>query len=250
MVEIVFSDNPAARKQGLFFRQFSPRIYRDPSGLQNNKPGIVIHNDFMKNDRCAAMASINNRIIWPLTFLHSALWKVHPTRRFFTTAHLLSILIGYSIRPSHDRLWFTDPDAAVFPDLSKPKVEGKWFRNISASSCQRIRKRLYAKHFPLDTHKIGGHQYRGARALELLALGVPAFIVCILGRWRSLKAMHNYLATNVQALIGFSHLFPSNGFDKSQYSGLAWYYLNHRLLVPVGNSIRDRIKKSEGKFPF
>ena len=197
MVEIVYSDESAARKQGLFWRQFSPRIYHDKSGLLNTKPGIVIHNDYMENDKCAALASINNRIIWPLSFECATLWKDHPTRKYFTTAHLLSILIGYEIHPSHETLWITNPDAAVFPDLSKPKVEGKWFRNISASKCQLIRKRLYAKHYPLDLHKIGGHAYRGARALELLALGTPAFIVCILGRWRSLSSMHKYLATNI-----------------------------------------------------
>ena len=75
----------------------------------------------------------------------------------------------------------------------------------------------------------------------MLALGVPAVAVAQISRHKSVQSLYNYVVSNVLSLIGFSNLMPSNGYDKSQYPGLAWFFANHRLFMPIGRSILSRM---------
>jgi len=245
MVEILYSDGDAARLQGLFWRQFCPKIFKDPSGyLMSIKPGIIYYNDFQKNDACAALTRVNNRVILPLDFDVPEIYKDHPSRKHFSIAKLFSMLLGVELTRSDSSLPIADPNAPVFPDLSAPLVNGMWQRNISAKRAQIVRRQSYRLIYPDDIARcIGQHQYRGARCLELLALGVPAHIVAQLGRWRSIEAMLHYLSSDVSALIGFAHLKPSCGMRKSEFSGIAWFYANHRMFGESGRMIAKRLKQ-------
>ena len=247
VVELLFSGGDTARKQGLYFRQFSTRIYRDPCGdtLCTVHAGLVYFNDYQKNDKCAITNSINNRGIVPLRFVPDKLWANHPTRKHFTIAKFLSILFGYRLHKKQNILYIIDPDAPVFPDLSKPLINGKWRQNISAARARIVRQHTYNRVFPHIPQNIGGHVYRGARIIELLALGVPPPAVAQISRHKDVESLYKYLVSNVLSLIGFSNLMPSNGFDKSQYPGTAWFFANHRLFFPVGRSI---LGKMHGKY--
>lgn len=244
MVELLYSDSHLARKQGLFWRQFSLEIFRDPSGyLCANKPGIVYFNDYQKNDFCTSVTRVNNRVVLPLKFDVQDIWKLHPTRRHFTIAGLFSLLLGVRLTRSASTLPIADPDAPVFPDMKAPLTNGKWRRNISARRARIVRRQMYRLIYEAAlADRMGGHQYRGSRALELAAMGCPAHIIAQMLRFRSLSAMMRYLSSDVFALIGFAHLMPSVGHDKSEYSGLAWFYQNHRLFGDTGLLIADKLK--------
>ena len=243
IIELLYSGDSTARKQGLYFRQFSTRIHRDPVGdnICTAHAGLVYFNDYQKNDKCAMLTSINNRGILPLRFSCDKLYIHHPTRKHFSLVHFFSILFGYKISSQHPQLYIYNPDAPLFPDLNKPLIEGKWRRNISAARAQVVRKRIYQRLFPSIPGRFGGHIYRGARIIELLALGVPAVAVAEISRHKNVQSLLHYVATNVLSLIGFSNMMPSNGHDKSQYSGLAWFYANHRLFMPIGQKVLRKL---------
>ena len=55
--------------------------------------------------------------------------------------------------------------------------------------------------------------------------------------------MLHYLSSDVSALIGFAHLKPSCGMRKSEFSGIAWFYANHRMFGESGRMIAKRLKE-------
>jgi len=250
IVELLFSDSKKSRKQGLYFRQFAKRIYKDPFGgnLSTCHAALLYFNDYQKNDACATMSNINNRGIVPCRFKPEPAWKNHPIRKYFTISKFLSILFAYEISVEDTHIFIADPDSPVFPDLDKPLVKGKWHVNISASRAQTIRAGYYRRVFPAaPSMRFGGHVYRGARICEMLSLGVPPVAVAQISRHRNVSSLLHYLATNLLCLIGFSHLMPSNGFDKSEYSASAWFYANHRLFLEIGKQV---LPKRKQQFPF
>ena len=161
--------------------------------------------------------------------------------KYFSLAHFYSIIFGYRITKNHPQLYIYKPDNPLFPDLQKPLINGKWRQNLSAKRAQVVRMRMFQRTFPNIPGRFGGHIYRGARIIELLALGVPAVAVAEISRHKNVQSLLHYVATNVLSLVGFSNMMPSNGHDKSQYSGLAWFYANHRLFMPIGQKVLRKL---------
>ena len=248
--------------QGAYRRQFESTIYRneievgspvDCSGL----PGVVFHHDFQKNNACAAHKSVNSRVATHISDVIRKEDREHPLFRHCTSRKVLSILLGYDIKPSDTSLALGDIDSPLFPDdrmisLDEHGTEHLW-HNVTIQQVQEWRVELYDGIIPNSPtcpalRKLSGHCWRGGRALELLALGVPHHIVAKLGRWRSIRVMIEYLATDTYSLIAYSLIRPSLATERNTYHGVAWYFANHRMFLGLDcfsaiESARKKLRK-------
>jgi hypothetical protein len=170
-------------------------------------------------------------------------WK-YGNRKYCTNRKFLSILLGYEIMKHDQSLRLPDKNMPVFPDYNAPLIMGKHWTNVNKKDVQENRLKLYFYILPNTLScpalsKMSGHVWRGARVLELLALGVPHFICARMGRWISIRSMLEYVSSDIYGIINFSLLRPSLGRDRNSYSKLAWFYANHRLFIGVDDFIKN-----------
>ena len=250
MVELIKSspNASAARQQGLYWSQFSSVIYHDIVSYGSlHIPGILVHNDFQKNDRAATSSALNNRMVFHVSDRIAEKWK-SCNRKYCTNRKFLSILIGYEIKSTDTTLRLPNKSLPVFPDYSAPMIQRHHWTNVNKKDVQTARLKLYCGIIPNTPScpalsKMSGHVWRGARVLELIAMGVPHFICARMGRWLSIRSMLEYVSSDIYGIINFSLLRPSLARDRESYGKLAWYYANHRLFLGVDDFIKDTKKK-------